>query len=383
MPAKIVFGWGCRTQLGTLAATLGSRVWLVTGSQTLSTSGMLNELTAALHNAGLQVSHTTAPSREPEVSDVDDLTQRWVSAGAQPGDCVVAVGGGSTLDLAKAAAALVTNRHGASVRDFLEGVGTGAVLTAAPLPMLAVPTTAGTGSEATKNAVISSYAPLFKKSLRADAMLPRAVLIDPELTVSVPPQTTAYTGMDAITQLLESYLSRRTNPLVQALCVEGLVSALPALVTAVREGTNRAAREGMSHAAFLSGIALANSGLGLAHGVAAALGVHARVPHGLACAVMLVPALRFNASCREAELARLDRLLFQRDAASPRQAAEQLIAEIERMCDAVHIPRRLREIGVQRNQLADLVPASQGNSLSGNPRDVSPQELLALLESLW
>lgn len=383
MPAKMVFGWGCRTQLGSLAATLGTRVWLVTGSQTLSAGGLLQEMTASLQASGLQVSLVTAPSREPEVADVDELAQRWVSAGALPGDCVVAVGGGSTLDLAKAAAAMVTNRHGTSVRDFLEGVGTGAVLKAAPLPMLAVPTTAGTGSEATKNAVISSYDPLFKKSLRADAMLPRAVLIDPELTVSVPPQTTAYTGMDAITQLLESYLSRRTNPLVQALCVQGLISAVPSIQTAVSEGTNRAAREGMSHAAFLSGIALANSGLGLAHGVAAALGVHARVPHGLACAVMLVPALQFNARCREEELARLNRLLFLRVEPSPRRAAEQLIAEIARLCDAIHIPKRLRDLGVRKDQIPELVPASQGNSLSGNPRDVSPAELQTLLESMW
>lgn len=383
MPAKIEFGWGRRTEIGKLAAGLGRRVRLVFGSQTLLNNGTIQQLSASLQAAGLEVFTSSAPSREPEVADVDQLVTTWRKQGIHTEECVIAVGGGSTLDLAKAAAALATNSHGSSVRDFLEGVGSGLKLTSPPLPLLAVPTTAGTGSEATKNAVISSYDPVFKKSLRDDRMIPRVVLIDPELTVSVPPTTTAYTGMDAITQLIESYISRRTHPLVQALCLQGLEYALPAIVTAVQNGTDRAAREAMSHAAFLSGIALANSGLGLAHGVAAALGVHAKVPHGLACAVMLGPALRFNQECREQELARLDRQLFQRTYTSAAESARAFIAEIEQMCATVGIPRRLREIGVSREQVPALVPSSHGNSLSGNPCDVSDPELLALLEALW
>src|SRR5262249_50269566 len=148
--------------------------------------------------------------------------------------------------------------------------------------------------EATKNAVISSIEPPFKKSLRSDLMVPRVVLVDPELSVSVPPAVTAQTGIDAITQLIESYISRRATPIPRAMAVQGLQLALPAIGEAFENGNSRPSREAMSHAALLSGMALANSGLGMAHGVAAALGVHCNVPHGLACAVMLPVALRVN-----------------------------------------------------------------------------------------
>ena len=173
-----------------------------------------------------------------------------------------------------------------------------------------MPTTAGTGAEATRNAVISSYDPPFKKSLRDDRILPRIALIDPELTVRVPPEVTAASGMDAITQLIESYISRKAQPIPQALAVQGLLLAVPAIAEAVENGRSRPARERMSHAALLSGLALANSGLGLAHGIAPALGIHCRVPHGMACAVMLPSALRINRDVRQAELATLARLLF-------------------------------------------------------------------------
>ncbi len=382
-PPQIVFGWGQRSQLGKLAATLGSRVFLIAGSRSLTVAGVISELERSLQSAGLQVVTLTAAGREPEVADVDQLTQSLLAHDPGVGDCMVAVGGGSTIDLAKAVSAMATNRHGTTVCDFLEGVGKGLTITADPLPLLAMPTTAGTGSEATKNAVISSYDPLFKKSLRSDRMVPRIVLIDPELTVSVPPLTTAYTGMDAITQLLESAISRRSAPIPLALCREGLQRALPAIVTACREGTNRAAREAMSHAALLSGIALANSGLGLAHGVAAALGVHARVPHGLACAVMLVPALQFNRDVSLSTLGDLGRSLLQLPDASDDLAADALIRQIDTLCDQVQIPRRLRDIGVSREQIPALVTASHGNSLNGNPRDVSDPELQTLLEMLW
>lgn len=386
-PPQIVFGWGRRVEVGRLAATLGSRAFLISGSRTLTAHGVIGQIAASLTEAGLAVVAETAPDHEPEVADVDRLTAAMGAHHIRSGDCVVAVGGGSTLDLAKAAAAMATNAPTSeppcSVVDYLEGVGKGYQLTAAPLPMLALPTTAGTGSEATKNAVISCYDPLFKKSLRSDRMVPRIVLVDPELTVSVPRTTTAYTGMDAITQLLESYISRRAAPIPQALCVQGLELALPAIVTACSDGANRAAREALSHAALLSGIALANSGLGLAHGVAAALGVHARVPHGLACAVMLVPALRFNQVCRRSALAELARVVLRSAAATEETAATILIEHIEKLCRAVDIPTRLRDLGVRQEQIPDLVTGSQGNSLSGNPRDVSLDELRELLESLW
>jgi len=383
MPAQIVFGWGRRTELPALAKSLGQRVFLLSGSQTLVRQGVIAELVTGLQQAGLTVITANAPNHEPEVCDVDRLTRDWSAHKIQPGDCVIAIGGGSTIDLAKAVAALLTNPHGESVQDFLEGVGKGLTLQHDPLPMIAVPTTAGTGSEATKNAVISSYDPPFKKSLRSDRMIPRIVLLDPELTVTVPATTTAYTGMDAITQLMESYISRKAAPIPQALCLQGLQQAWPAIAKAVKNGRDRCAREAMSHAALLSGIALANSGLGMAHGVAAALGVHAKVPHGLACAVMLPPTLRYNLPVKEQELAELGRVCLTDLRGSDAEIARRFIDAVAQLCLAVGIPTRLRDIGVPREQIAALVPASQGNSLSANPRDLTPYDLQHLLESLW
>ena len=277
---------------------------------------------------------------------------------------------------------MATNRKSSTVKDYLEGVGTGLQLTEEPLPLFAIPTTAGTGSEATKNAVISCYAPAFKKSLRSDRMVPRIVLVDPELHASVPPTTTAYTGMDAITQLIESYVSVRAAPIPQALCLQGLALAAPSIVRAVKNGGDRDAREKMAHAALLSGIALANSGLGMAHGVAAALGVHVKGAHGLACAVMLPVAMRVNREVREAELARLGEAICERRASSVSAAADAAVERIEQLCAETGIPRRLSEIGVQRADLPAIVKSSYGNSMSGNPRKLSEEELAAIMERM-
>jgi alcohol dehydrogenase class IV len=263
---------------------------------------------------------------------------------------VVAIGGGSAIDLAKACAAMATN-PAPSVVDFLEGVGRGLKIVAGPLPVIALPTTAGTGSEATKNAVISSYDP-----------------------------PSAHSGLDAVTQLIESYISRRAQPIPQALAIDGLRLAVPALMGAIERPAGRPAREAMAHAALLSGMALANSGLGMAHGVAAALGVHCRVPHGLACGFMLPIALRANrpvSADRYAELAAAIGL------GGSGSAADAFVGRIEQLCRDVGLPTRLADLGVRREQLPDIVRSSRGNSMDGNPRPISDEELAGLLEEVF
>jgi alcohol dehydrogenase class IV len=295
---------------------------------------------------------------------------------------VLGIGGGSAIDLAKAAAAMATVDEPGSVRDYLEGVGRGLTLTNTPLDVIAMPTTAGTGSEATKNAVISGIDPTFKKSLRSDAMMPRVAIIDPELTVTVPPAITAQTGMDAITQCLESYISRKARPIPQALAARGLQMGLRAIVTAVEDGRSRPAREAMAQAALMSGMALANSGLGMAHGVAAALGIHAGIAHGLACAVMLPVALRTNLQLAESRLAELARAAGVCNDATDAAAAAALIDRIEEIVERIGVPRRLSELGVTRSHIPDLVRDSRGNSMDGNPRTLSDAEFHDLLEAL-
>ncbi len=381
-PQRIVFGWGKRRELGDLANTLGRRAFVVLGSRTLQRNGSWEDMRQRLTDGGIATELLPTLSREPTIADVDHAAAVLQKHGAGPGDFVLAIGGGAAIDLAKAAAALATNTHGDSVRDFLEGVGRGLQITTPPLPMLAMPTTGGTGTEATKNAVISVDSPPVKKSIRSPMMVPRVVLVDPELAVSVPPETTAWTGMDAITQLIESYISKNAKPIPQALAMHGLTLALPAIRTAVRDGASRPAREAMSHAALLSGMALANSGLGFAHGVSAALGVFANVPHGLACAMMLPAALRVNRPVAERALAELARAALPRTFGSDAEAADALIAEVNALCQELRVPTRLHQVGVQPDQLGELVSGSRGNSMNGNPRRVDDAELFAILEAM-
>jgi alcohol dehydrogenase class IV len=380
-PARIVFGWGCRRGLETLAATLGRRVFTVIGSRTLLHNGIVDALEGDLRSGGLNVERAATIDHEPVIDDVDRLAAWLRRRNAGIGDMVLALGGGSAIDLGKAGAAMATNRHGDSVRDFLEGIGRGLQLTEPPLPIVAMPTTGGTGTEATKNAVITSHDPPVKKSLRSPLMVPRLVVVDPELSVSVPPAITAWTGMDAITQLIESYICRFAKPLPRALAVEGLWYGVRAVVRAVRDGNDRPARAAMAHAALLSGMALANSGLGLAHGVAAALGVTANVAHGLACAVMLPVALRVNRQVAEHHLAALGRQTLSLEG-SDAFVADAFSEHIASLCSELEVPRRLSALGVGRDQLDELTRGSRGNSMNGNPRQLSDQELRDLLEEM-
>ncbi len=383
-PARIAFGWGRLAEVGALARTLGRRAFVVSGSRSLERSGVLAKLGDLLRAAGVEAVPLVTLAREPRVDDVDGAVARLPEV--RDGDLVIGIGGGAGIDLAKAVAALATNRKSPTVRDYLEGVGSGLTLDRDPLPVLAVPTTAGTGAEATKNAVISSDDPPFKKSLRSDRMIPRVVVADPELTVSAPASVTAASGMDALTQLIESFVSKRAQPIPRSMALGALPLAARSLERAVKEPADRDAREGMAQAALISGLCLANSGLGMAHGVAAALGIHAGVAHGLACAVMLPAALAANRSARPAEIAEVGRVLLAaagssapaNDDAAARAAPDAARALARR----IGIPLTLGELGVRRDDLPALVKGSRGNSMDGNPRPIEDAELHGILEAM-
>ena len=394
IPPRIVFGWGRRREVGILGRTLGRRAFLVCGLHSDIDQTITGEIAAALLDEGVELVPLATLAHEPEVDDVDRTAEAIRDRGVADGDFLLALGGGAVMDLAKAVATMATNRESSTVKDFLEGegVGRGLKITRSPLPVLAMPTTAGTGAEATKNAVISSYDPPFKKSLRDERLVPRIALIDPELSATVPPNVTAASGMDAITQLIESYVSRRWRPIPRAMAVQGLRMAIPAIVEAVEHGTSRPAREAMAHAALLSGMALANSGLGMAHGVAPALGTHCRVPHGVACAVMLPAAIRANMEVCQQEFAELNDMLFHNPKTTDVQHRQrpatavaggiEFLQKIEKLCDHVGVPRRLSQVGVTREQIPAIVKSSRGTSMSGNPRELSDAELTAILEGI-
>ena len=400
-PPLIRFGAGRIDEIGEMVGLWGRRAWIVGGTASLERSGAQQRIDASLSAAGIESRVVARSTGEPTV---DQLAAAL--AGLQHEDLdgvvVVAVGGGSTIDLAKALAALTTNmpidqRTGIDldtfVVDHLEGVGRGLAIRQWPLPMVAVPTTAGTGAEATRNAVISCPRRRFKKSMRSPMMVPRAALVDPDLTASCDLSTIAASGLDCITQLIESFVCRFAKPLPRCLVLESLPRALhslprllmpkPACDDPQRWIDSRAAdRAALSHAALISGLALTNSGLGLAHGVAAALGVACGTPHGVACAVMLPAALRVNREAVQDEFAQLERAV---DPSAPRDvatAADAFVERIERLCLESGVPRRLSELGVTADQIDWLAEHSGGASMRGNPVQLATEELRCLLAAM-
>lgn len=378
-PRRIVFGWGRRRELPDLARTLGKRAFLVTGSRTLAQRGAFERIAARLADVDVETIELSAVAREPLVEDVDARVAEVRRHRPSAADFVLAIGGGSAIDVGKAVAGLALDQQSESCRDYLEGIGRGLNLSGPVLPILAMPTTAGTGSETTRNAVISSTDPAAKKSLRSPALVPTIALVDPELSASTPPEVTARSGIDAITQLIESVVSKRSRPIPRALALEGLSDTAAALETAFHRPDDRPAREVMAHAAMLSGLALANSGLGMAHGVAAALGIHAGAPHGLACAVMLPVALRTNRDVCWDDLGEVGAALTGRRFPTRAAAARAAMDAVDRLLGVLKIPRRLRELGVRPEQIPDIVRSSRGNSMDGNPKPLSDRELERIL----
>ena len=400
-PPLIRFGAGRIDEIGEMVGLWGRRAWIVGGTASLERSGAQQRIDASLSAAGIESRVVARSTGEPTV---DQLAAAL--AGLQHEDLdgvvVVAVGGGSTIDLAKALAALATNmpigqRTGIDldtfVVDHLEGVGRGLAIRQWPLPMVAVPTTAGTGAEATRNAVISCPRRRFKKSMRSPMMVPRAALVDPDLTASCDSSTIAASGLDCITQLIESFVCRFAKPLPRCLVLESLpraLHALPRLLTPKpadedpqRWIDSRAAdRAALSHAALLSGLALTNSGLGLAHGVAAALGVACGAPHGIACAVMLPAALRVNREVVRDDFALLERAVDSSASRDDTTAAEAFVQRIERLCLESGVPRRLSELGVTADQIDWLAEHSGGASMRGNPVQLATEELRCLLAAM-
>jgi alcohol dehydrogenase class IV len=285
---KIIFGRGKITTLGDLARPLGSHALLIHNGDDPGRSGPVDRAAASLSAAAVRCTFHRQRG-EPTVSDVDAA----VSTARQDAcDLIVALGGGSAIDAAKAVAGLVTN--GGSALDYMEVIGRGQKIAKPAAAWIAVPTTAGTGAEATRNAVIGAPDRKYKASLRSELLLARVALIDPELGLAVPRSVTAASGMDALCQLIESFTSTGANPMTDALAAEGIRLAARSLRKAVADGSDLAAREDMALAALFSGITLSNAGLGAVHGFAAPLGANFPVPHGVVCARLLSPVIAAN-----------------------------------------------------------------------------------------
>ena len=365
--ARILFGEGTLRQVPAAAAALGRRALLVTGASP--------DRAAPLQKA-LQAAHvSTVPFAVPGEPTLDLIR-------TAPRDCdfVIAFGGGSALDAAKALAALFTNPG--DPLDYLEVIGLGHPLTLPAAPCIAIPTTAGTGSEVTRNAVLASPLHRVKAGLRSASMLPRLAVVDPELTYHLPRAITASTGLDALTQLIEPYVSLRANPMTDQFCVEGMRRAASALPRVWENGGDRAARCDMAWASLLGGMALANAGLGAVHGFAAPIGGMWAAPHGAVCAGLLPYVMEVNVRALRArapeKLTRYDevaRLLTGR----PHATAPDGVAWITALCQKLEIPP-LRTYGVAASHLTVLVEkAAQASSMKGNPIVLTEEELREII----
>ncbi len=372
---RVLFGRGSINDIGALARPLGRRALVVTGRRTERAAPLLARLEAAAI-----IAHVFGVAGEPTTDDVRHGVEAGRAAGAE---WVIAFGGGSAIDAAKAIAAMLTNAG--DVLDYLEVIGGGQTLTAASLPCIAIPTTAGAGAEVTRNAVLASPADRVKASLRSRHLLPRIALVDPGLTDDLPPAVTAATGLDALTQLIEPYVSSRANPVTDALCVDGIRRAATALRRAVENGRgDPAARDDMALASLLGGMALANAGLGAVHGFAAPIGGMFLAPHGAVCATLLPTVMAANlralrqrspahpALRRYEELARLLTGAAQATADDGVQWTRELVTALE-------IPS-LHAYGISASDHPAIVAAAlKASSMKANPIALTPEELAGIL----
>ena len=355
---RIVFARGAASQVDKLAAEFGEPVFRVTGRRNVTSDSFV------------------VPG-EPTIALAREGARRCRSAAAR---VVVGIGGGSVIDAAKAIAALAANEG--DVLDYIEVIGRGQTLTQTPLPVIAVPTTAGTGSEVTRNAVLGSPEHGVKASLRHAAMLPRIAVVDPELTLDLPPDMTAATGMDALTQLIEPYVSSRANAFTDTLCLEGIQRVRRSLRRAFENGRDLDAREDMCFASLLGGLALANAGLGVVPGFAAPVGGMYPAPHGAVCAAVLPAGFAANVRAvrsRSPELlprfTAVARAITGQSYAQPEDAVEYL----QRLRQDLKIPGLGRWGVTANNDLVDK--ASRASSMKANPLVLTHQELASVLNA--
>jgi alcohol dehydrogenase class IV len=373
--SRILFGEGKCQETGSFAEQFGRRALLVTGGK----PSRYEKLLSSLEDAGIAVEVLRVPG-EPTTDLVREGKGRGKSFAC---DVVIAVGGGSVIDAGKAIAALMANEGDPC--DYLEVIGRGQALRNPSLPFIALPTTAGTGSEVTRNAVLASPEHRVKVSLRSPFMFPRLAIVDPELTYTLPAALTASTGIDAVTQVLEPFVSNKANPLTDVLCREGLRLAAGSIVRAFEDGGDREARKDMAFASLLGGMALANSKLGAVHGFAGPLGGMYTAPHGAVCARLLPYVMEVNIRALEERAPDAEalqryhevaRIVTGRASASARDGS----VWAEELCQVLSI-EPLGVYGLREEDIPEVIQsAAISSSMKGNPIELTPGEMAEILE---
>lgn len=371
---RIIFGPGTARQVGQLASELGSQAMVVTGKDLRRHAFLVQDL----ESNGIGFTRFSVP-REP----TDKLIMSGVEAARQAGcDLVIAIGGGSVIDSGKAIAAMLTN-HG-DLKDYLEVIGKGKTIENSPVPNIVLPTTAGTGSEVTRNAVLMSRKHKVKVSMRSPLMLPQIAIVDPELTYAMPPDITAGTGLDALTQVLEAFVSTGANPMTDAVCREGLRRAARSLERTYQNGNDKEARYDMCVTSLFGGMALANAKLGAVHGIAGPFGGMYDAPHGMVCGRLLPSVMQVNVKAlQERKLNAIALSRYKEIAhivtADQNASAVDGIAWIHSLCDRLEVAP-LSQYGLDENGFPALVQnALQASSMKGNPIQLTEKEMFAIL----
>ena len=384
---RITFGAGVFEQVPGIVAGHGERAFLVTGGRSFDASMRREQLETGLTRAGVTLVGSSAVSGEPGRADIEGPVAEFRGQGI---DVVMGVGGGAALDTAKAIAGLLPVET--ELMDHLEGVGRGVPYPGRALPVVAVPTTAGTGSEATRNAVVTERGPDgYKRSFRDESMVPADAVVDPDLLASAPRSLIAANGLDALTQLLEAMTSQRATPVTDALARDGLAAVRRGLLAwhADPEGPDApAARSQMAYAALLSGVCLANAGLGAVHGFASPLGAQLPIPHGMACGAVLWQTIRANITALTerlpdspalAKYAQAGRILADLPSSVRDGAARvQLVDTLHDMVEALEVPP-LSAFEMTAAHIPLIVADSPGSSMRTNPVALTDEELSGIL----
>jgi alcohol dehydrogenase class IV len=380
----IFFGPKQFHKIGALAKELGSRLFIVASGSALNSPETRETFTVSTLKQDIEFD-TFLIKGEPTIKVIDAGVQKAKEFKA---NVIMGLGGGSAVDASKAIAGLFTN--GGSARDYMEVIGKGSVITQPSLPIIAVPTTAGTGSEVTKNAVILAEKEKFKASIRSPLLIPRIVIIDPRLMCSVPPSVTATCGMDALTQLIESYTSNKSQPLTDSWALLGVRKSFNSLPRCYTDGQSLEARNDMALASLLSGFCLANAGLGAVHGFASPMGGF-KIPHGVICAALLKPTIEANINeLKKVDLnsvtlrkyATLGEIVSEKSYPSIDEAHKALVSYLEKMTQELKIPA-LSKFGVYNSDIDIVVEkAMKSSSMRYNPIKLEKKVLMEILHQV-
>jgi len=375
LPTRIITGIDCFESLGQHAAQLGSRAMLVCGPHSLRASGRLDRARRLLQDAQVALLVYDAVAGEPTL----DVVQTGLdTAHKHKVQVIIGIGGGSAMDTAKAIAGLYT--HPGTVEDYFGKVRQ---VSGGGLPWIAVPTTAGTGAEVTRNAVLVSPKHEVKSSLRHDAWYADLALVDPAMTLSAPPDVTAASGSDALTQAIEAYTSIAASPVTDALAAEAIARIGRSLLHAYHHGSDMDTRADMLYGSTLTGMAFANARLGGVHGMAHPLGYRHHIPHGVVCGLLLPYTMAYNLEYAADKYASVARLLgVDARGLNAAAAAERAVERVRELLVAVDIPMHLRAFGVEQDGLALIAAESMpSGSLKHNPRPLGEEDVQAILRA--